>query len=140
MTKTAIVSGGFDPVHVGHIDLFNKSKYLLGVNELIVILNTDAFLVKKKKKWFMPFEERRIVLENLRMVDLVFASVDKNETVCESLKELRRVRPIDDLFFCNGGDRTDGANTPEHLVCAELGMHTVYGLGEKIQSSSWLTQ
>ena len=55
-------------------------------------------------------------------------------------KEIRRLRPVDELFFCNGGDRTNGTNTPEHSVCAELGMHTIYGLGDKIQSSSWLIQ
>tara|TARA_Y100000310_G_C20583130_1_gene764001 strand:+ start:741 stop:1163 length:423 start_codon:yes stop_codon:yes gene_type:complete len=140
MRKTAIVSGGFDPLHVGHIELFNKAKNLLGADELIAILNTDDFLIRKKSEYFMPFEERRGILENLRMIDLVFRSVDEDETVCESLRELRRFRPMDALFFCNGGDRTDGTNTPEHLVCAELDMHTIYGLGEKIQSSSWLIQ
>ena len=88
----------------------------------------------------MPFEERYVILDNLKMIDLVFCSIDEDETVCESLRELSRLRPVDELFFCNGGDRTDGTNTPEHSVCAELGMHTIYGLGGKIQSSSWLIQ
>ena len=140
MKKIAIVSGGFDPVHIGHIELFNKSKDLLGADELIAILNTDDFLVRKKGEYFMPFEERCAILENLRMIDLVFGSIDKDETVCGSLSEIRRLRPVDELFFCNGGDRTDGTNTPEHNTCAELGMHTIYGLGKKIQSSSWLIQ
>jgi cytidyltransferase-like protein len=140
MKKIAIVSGGFDPLHVGHIELFNKSKRLLGADELIAILNTDDFLIRKKKEYFMPFDERRDILENLSVIDLVFPSVDEDETVCESLRELRRFRPVDALFFCNGGDRTDGTNTPEHSVCAELSMNTIYGLGKKIQSSSWLIQ
>ena len=140
MKKVAIVSGGFDPIHIGHIELFNKSKHLLGADELIAILNSDDFLIRKKKEYFMPFEERCVILENLRAIDLVFGSIDGDETVCESLRELRRLRPVDELFFCNGGDRTDGTNTPEHSVCAELGMHTIYGLGEKIQSSSWLIE
>ena len=105
MRKIAIVSGGFDPVHIGHIELFNKSKHLLGADELIAILNSDDFLVRKKGEYFMPYEERCAILENLRMINLVFGSVD-----------------------------------PEHEVCAELGMHTIYGLGDKIQSSSWLLQ
>ena len=140
MRKIAIVSGGFDPVHIGHIELFNKSKHLLGADELIAILNTDDFLVRKKGEYFMPYEERCAILENLRMINLVFGSVDQDSTVCESLREIRRIRPVDELFFCNGGDRTDGTNTPEHEVCAELNIHTIYGLGDKIQSSSWLLQ
>ena len=140
MRKIAIVSGGFDPVHIGHIELFNKSKHLLGADELIAILNTDDFLVRKKGEHFMPYEERSVILENLRMIDLVFGSVDKDSTVCESLRQIRALRPVDELLFCNGGDRTDGTNTPEHGVCAELGIHTIYGLGDKIQSSSWLIQ
>lgn len=140
MKKVAIVSGGFDPVHIGHIELFNKSKHLLGADQLTAILNSDDFLIRKKKEYFMPYEERSVILENLRMIDLVFGSIDKDETVCDSLREIRRLRPVDELFFCNGGDRTDGTNTPEHSVCAELGIHTIYGLGDKIQSSSWLIQ
>jgi cytidyltransferase-like protein len=134
----AIVSGGFDPLHVGHIELLNKARE---IGSLIVILNNDDFLIRKKGKPFMPFDQRKIILENLQMVDLVIHSLDKDDTVCASLEKLSELRKEVDaeLYFCNGGDRTSGENTPEHELCEKLGIKTVYGLGEKIQSSSWLT-
>ena len=141
--KISIVSGGFDPLHVGHIELLNKAKKLSG--ELVVILNTDDFLTKKKGKPFMKFEERKLILENLSCVDLVVGSVDTDDTVCKTLEDLASLRTKlpngeqwEKLYFCNGGDRTDGTNTPEHLTCQRLGIESVYGLGEKIQSSSML--
>ena len=65
--KIAIVSGGFDPIHVGHVELLNKASRL--ANGLVVILNTDEFLTEKKGKPFMKFEERKVILENIRSVD-----------------------------------------------------------------------
>ena len=136
--KVSIVSGGFDPIHVGHIELFHSAREL--ADELWVILNTDEFLANKKGKPFMPFDERRIILKNLQVVDLVVPSVDKDDTVRATLKKLRKVAlPSDTLMFCNGGDRTSGENTPEHKLCKKIDIETIYGLGDKIQSSSWLT-
>ena len=136
--RVSIVSGGFDPIHVGHIELFHSAKEL--ADELWVILNTDEFLTNTKGKPFMPFDERRIILKNLKVVNLVVPSIDKDQTVCETLRKLRKVAlPTDELLFCNGGDRVDGDTTPEHNVCNVIGIETVYGLGEKVQSSSWLT-
>lgn len=137
--KIAIVSGGFDPLHVGHIELFNKAR---DVGVLIVILNNDDFLTRKKGKPFMPFEERKAILESLQMIDLVVPSVDEDDTVCVTLEKLASLRDgVDaELYFCNGGDRTSGENTPEHELCEKLEIRTVYDLGEKIQSSSWLTK
>lgn len=137
--KVSIVSGGFDPVHVGHIELFEKARELS--DELWVILNTDGFLANKKGKPFMPFEERRKILKSLRVVDVVIPCVDKDQTVCKTLKKLKKTTAVTntELLFCNGGDRTSGKNTPEHKLCEEVGIKTVYGLGDKIQSSSWLT-
>jgi|TARA_R110000751_G_scaffold266916_3_gene365912 cytidyltransferase-like protein len=136
--KVSIVSGGFDPIHVGHIELFERAKALS--DELWVILNTDEFLTNKKGSPFMPFGERRKILKSLRVVNLVVPCIDKDQTVCETLKKLTKVASSsDELFFCNGGDRTSGKDTPEHNVCNEIGIETVYGLGEKVQSSSWLT-
>ena len=141
--NASIVSGGFDPLHVGHIELLNKAKKL--TEGLVVILNTDDFLTQKKGKPFMKFEERKIILENLSCVDLVVGSVDTDNTVCKTLEDLASLRTQlpngeewEKLYFCNGGDRTDGTNTPEHVTCERLGIEPVYGLGEKIQSSSWL--
>jgi cytidyltransferase-like protein len=135
----AIVSGGFDPLHVGHIELFNKARK---IGPLLVVLNSDDFLTKKKGKPFMPFEERKIIIENLQMVDLVIPSVDEDDTVCATIEKLASLRDEVDaeLYFCNGGDRTSGENTPEHRLCEKLGINTVYGLGDKIQSSSWLVK
>ena len=123
--KVSIVSGGFDPLHVGHIELFNKARK---IGPLLVVLNSDDFLTKKKGKPFMPFEERKIILEN--------------GTVCATIEKLASLRDEVDaeLYFCNGGDRTSGENTPEHRLCEKLGINTVYGLGDKIQSSSWLVK
>ena len=135
--KVSIVSGGFDPVHVGHIELFEKARELS--DELWVILNTDEFLANKKGKPFMPFGERRKIIKSLRMVDAVIPCIDQDQTVCKTLKRLSKVAPNDKLFFCNGGDRVNGEVTPEHKLCEEMGIETIYGLGDKIQSSSWLT-
>ena len=137
--KVSIVSGGFDPLHVGHIELFERAREKS--DELWVILNTDDFLTNKKGKPFMPFNERKKILKSLRVVDVVIPCVDKDQTVCKTLKKLKKTTAVTDteLFFCNGGDRTSGKNTPEHKLCEEIGIKTVYGLGEKIQSSSWLT-
>jgi D-beta-D-heptose 7-phosphate kinase/D-beta-D-heptose 1-phosphate adenosyltransferase len=134
--KVAIVSGGFDPLHVGHVELINRARKIS--DGVIVILNTDEFLIKKKGKPFMKFEERKTILENLRSVNLVIKCVDKDQTVCETLRQLAKLRDGEELFFCNGGDRNDPNNAPEHKVCEEIGIKTVYDLGEKIQSSSWL--
>ena len=137
--KISIVSGGFDPVHVGHIDLFEKARDISDI--LIVILNSDDFLARKKEKPFMGFNERRRILESLSVVDIVVPCLDLDDTVCETLKKLSTLDDaiFSELCFCNGGDRTGGENTPEHKTCEELGIETVYGLGNKVQSSSWLT-
>ena len=141
--KIAIVSGGFDPLHVGHVELMQKARCL--ADALVVIMNDDDFLTRKKGKPFMPFEERKKIVENIRYVDMAVKCIDKDQTVCETLKGLASCRtllagqPYEKLLFCNGGDRTSGENTPEHALCLELGIESVYGLGDKIQSSSWLT-
>lgn len=140
--KIAIVSGGFDPIHIGHIELIKRAREIS--DGIVVILNTDQFLTTKKGKPFMPFFERKIILESIKYVDLVVKCVDEDQTVCQTLRGLASCRtlinnkPYETLMFCNGGDRTSGLNTPEHQVCEELGIESVYGLGDKIQSSSWL--
>ncbi len=125
-----VVSGYFDPVHVGHIEMFERARGL--GDKLIVILNSDAQAVMKKGKPFMKESERKKILESLRFVDEVFVSIDKDRSVCESL------RAVNPDIFANGGDRfTD--EVPETKICRELGIKIVDGLGEKIQSSSNLT-
>jgi cytidyltransferase-like protein len=137
--KIAIISGGFDPIHVGHIELMEKAKSI--ADSLVVIVNDDDFLTRKKGKSFMPLKERIKIVRSIKYVDMAIKSVDKDQTVCETLKGLASCKTSNEkLLFCNGGDRTSGENTPEHKLCLELGIEPVYGLGDKIQSSSWLTK
>lgn len=141
--KIAIISGGFDPIHIGHIELMQKARSL--ADALIVIVNDDQFLIQKKGKPFMQFDERIKIVQNIRYVDMAIKCIDKDQTVCETLRGLASCRtliagqPYESLLFCNGGDRTSGENTPEHNLCLDLGIKPIYGLGDKIQSSSWLT-
>ncbi len=136
----AVVSGGFDPVHVGHLELFNKARQV--ADELHVIVNNDNFLKRKKIKPFMGLEERMAIIEAFKAVDEVVESIDEDDTVCATLAWLVALNKskYEEIYFCNGGDRTDGTNTPEHQLCEELGINSVYGLGDKIQSSSWLLE
>ena len=138
--KLAIVSGGFDPLHVGHLELIEKSKSIS--DDVLAIINTDEFLTNKKGKPFMPFVERIKIVQALKPIAFTFKSIDKDQTVCESIKSVynKYKDQYDEIIFCNGGDRTSGANTPEHQLCEQIGVQLLYGLGDKIQSSSWLTQ
>jgi D-beta-D-heptose 7-phosphate kinase/D-beta-D-heptose 1-phosphate adenosyltransferase len=127
--KTIVVSGGLDPIHVGHVKMI-KAAAKLGV--VTVVLNSDAWLIRKKGYVFMPFKERKYLLEQLKGVHEVSAVDDTDGTVCEALK---RLKPD---MFGNGGDRTS-ENTPEGNVCNKLNIDMIWNLGgEKIQSSSGL--
>ena len=136
--KLAIVSGWFDPVHVGHIELCNKARNM--ADSLFVIVNNDAFLERKKGRAFMPLKERIAIMQSLKGVEVALESVDEDDTVCETLTWLRAAyKPkFEEMLFCNGGDRVEGGDTPEHELCLKIGIKPVYGLGDKIQSSSWL--
>lgn len=128
--KKVAVSGGFDPLHVGHINLFKDAKKL--GDYLVVILNSDEFLMTKKKYIFMPFEQRKEMIESIRWVDEVVPCIDKDQTVCQTL---RKIKPD---IFANGGDRNK-KNIPEVAICQEIGAQMVFNIGGgKIQSSSWL--
>ena len=133
--KTVVaVSGGFDPLHMGHIKYLKKAKSL--GDELVVILNTDDFLKKKKGYVFMPYIERKQILQSIKYVDRVIRCVDKDQTVARTLELLRP------HIFAKGGDRTI-ENIPEAEIdiCRKLGVKVVLGVGGgKIQSSSWLTK
>ena len=137
--KIVVVSGGFDPVHVGHIRLFKGAKAL--GDKLIAIVNNDEFLTRKKGFVFMPFDQRQEVLESVRFVDEVFASPDKDDSVCESLKAIRNAHKDDEIIFANGGDRESSKSIREAEACKELNIEMAFGVGgtDKPQSSSWLT-
>ena len=129
--RTIVVSGGFDPIHVGHIRMIRAAA---SYGEVTVVVNSDDWLMRKKGYVFMPFEERCEVLQAIREVSDTASVDDTDNTVCEAL---RRFKPA---MFGNGGDRTD-KNTPEQDVCEELGIHMVFGLGGgKVQSSTELVE
>ncbi|MBI4094373.1 MAG: adenylyltransferase/cytidyltransferase family protein [Candidatus Liptonbacteria bacterium] len=131
------VSGGFDPVHVGHVRLFEAAKAL--GDELVVILNNDHWLKKKKGAVFMPQEERAEIIQALAAVDRVVVTAHEPDpadmSVCDALKV---VRPH---IFANGGDRKEGT-IPEDGVCREMNCTMTFGVGRggKVQSSSELLQ
>jgi cytidyltransferase-like protein len=127
------VSGGFDPIHPGHVRLFKEAKAL--GDKLVVILNNDHWLQKKKKFSFMPAKERKEVIESIKYVDEVIVSRHKHDPEDMSVtEELRRLKPD---IFANGGDRTK-KNVPEDAVCKRIGCKMIFnvGAGGKIQSSS----
>ena len=136
--KLAIVSGGFDPVHVGHLEFFERARAM--ADELFVIVNDDEYLKRKKGKPFIPFQERMTIVQALKPVTLPIESIDEGDTVTKTLQWVRALykSKFSEMIFCNGGDRTYEGNTPEYQACLELGIEPVFGLGEKIQSSSWL--
>jgi cytidyltransferase-like protein len=127
----ACVSGYFDPIHIGHIEYFKKSKGV--ADKLMVIVNNDDQAILKKGKAFMPAEERMKIIQELKCVDYVVLSVDTDRTVCKTLATVEP-RPT---YFCNGGDQNNNS-IPESAICNELGIELLDGFGEKIQSSSWL--
>lgn len=129
-----MVSGYFDPIHVGHLEYLQNAKKVGGEKaHLIVIVNNDEQAALKKGKAFMPGKERVKIVEALRCVDEVHLACDKDRTCVESIRALKPVPHM----FCNGGDQTN-QSIPEAPVCNELGIELVDGLGDKIQSSSWL--
>jgi len=135
--KIVAVSGGFDPIHVGHVRMFNEAKKL--GDKLVVILNNDNWLKKKKGFVFMSQKERKEIIRGLRSVDdVVLTGHEKNSKDMSVCKELRKLRPD---IFVNGGDRKpDGDPVPEVAVCNNAGIKMVYNIGKggKMQSSSWL--
>lgn len=134
---TVAVSGGFDPLHVGHVRMFAKAKAL--GDRLVVILNNDNWLELKKGFAFMPDKERKELIENIKSVDKVVLSFHKKGTKDMSIcNELKKVKPD---IFANGGDRTHD-NIPEVPVCEALGTKMVFNIGHggKVQSSSWLLE
>ncbi|MDP3710679.1 MAG: adenylyltransferase/cytidyltransferase family protein [bacterium] len=129
------VSGGFDPIHIGHVRLFREAKKL--GDKLIVILNNDNWLIKKKGYVFMSQEERKELLKALSVVDeVILTSHDPNSSDMSVCRELKKIKPD---VFANGGDRKLD-NIPEVTICKQIGCKMVFGLGRggKVQSSSWL--
>lgn len=138
MTTIVVVSGGFDPIHSGHIRLIKEAR-LLG-DQLIVGINSDEWLTRKKGRAFMPWQERLCVLNNLSSVDEVYTFDDSDNTACHLLQQVRAHYPLAQIVFANGGDRTD-KNIPETSI-VDANIKFVFGVGgfEKSNSSSWILQ
>ena len=133
--KLIVVSGGFDPIHSGHIAYFKSAKS--HGDKLIVALNSDAWLEKKKGKFFMPFDERKAIIESIKFVDQVIGFKDDTKGSCiNALEEIKKLHPNDDIYFANGGDR-DKKNIPEMSV-SDINFIFSVGGDDKKNSSSWI--
>lgn len=130
--KIVLVTGGFDPLHSGHISCLTSAKEL--GDRLIVGLNSDSWLERKKGRAFMPITERVKIIENLKMVDGIILFNDNDDTAIEAIRNVKMLYPGDEIIFANGGDRTID-NIPE-LV--EKDVIFKFGVGgyAKVQSSS----
>ena len=137
--KAIIVSGYFNPVHRGHLDLFNNAKAY--GDKLWVIVNSDLQRKLKGSKEFMNEDERMQIVSSLKMVNLTMVSIDEDSTVIETIRALYTKAISKDpkykLAFANGGDQTNDS-IPEAAICRHLGIELIENLGNKIQSSSWL--
>jgi len=134
--KAIIVSGYFNPLHKGHIEYFHKAK--AHGDLLFVIVNNDQQRALKGSKEFMLEEERVLIVSELSVSDKVFLSIDQDRTVCATLEKINKEFSKQfELYFANGGDQNN-QSIPELPVCEQLGINLLEGMGDKIQSSSWL--
>ena len=134
--KAIIVSGYFNPLHKGHLELFEKAKEK--GDELWVIINNDMQRELKGSKAFMDENERFLIVSAIKLVDKAIISIDKNKTQNETLSFLAdQNNQKFEIYFANGGDQ-DNKSIPEKLICKQKGIVLIDGLGDKIQSSSWI--
>jgi len=138
MKKMVIVSGYFNPLHKGHLELFHRAKTYGTGDKLLVIVNSDYQRLLKGSKEFQDEMERLMIIRNLRVVDESMISIDKDKTQCATLKYLSDIYSNEyQLFFANGGDQNN-ESIPEAQVCLDNEIKLIDGLGAKVQSSSWL--
>ena len=136
MQKIIIVSGYFNPIHKGHLEYFINAKAKGDL--LFVIVNSDHQRVLKGSKEFQKEDERLSIVQHIKEVDQAFLSIDQDRTVCKTLEFLhQQFGNTYCLAFANGGDQNNNS-IPETLICSVLGIELIDGLGDKIQSSSWL--
>jgi len=134
--KAIIVSGYFNPIHKGHLEYFQNAKKLADV--LFVIVNNDHQRALKQSKEFQLEQERMAIVSSLRVVDKAILSIDTDRTVCATIASIANNYGQDyDFAFANGGDQNNNT-IPERPICEKMGISLLDGLGDKIQSSSWL--
>lgn len=132
--KLVIVSGFFNPLHGGHLDMIQAAAKL--GDRLLVIVNNDAQQILKKDKIILPQENRYRLMTALRDVDEVMLAVDQDPPVIETLGIIAKTHPYDKLIFANGGDRDSEKAIPETEVCREYGIEMVFGVGGTVKSDS----
>ena len=134
--KAIIVSGYFNPIHKGHLEYFNNAKAM--AYQLFVIVNNDHQRELKGSREFQDENERMTIVSNIKAVDKAILSIDTDRTVCATIKMIAEEFGSEyDLGFANGGDQNNDS-IPEVPICKEVGIGLIEGLGDKIQSSSWL--
>tara|TARA_B100000902_G_scaffold63658_1_gene70415 strand:- start:9026 stop:9448 length:423 start_codon:yes stop_codon:yes gene_type:complete len=134
--KAIIVSGYFNPIHKGHIEYFHNAKKK--GDKLIIIVNNDYQRNLKGSKQFMDEGERLLIINELKVTDYSYIAVDKDRSVRQTIKKIFNELGGDyELYFANGGDQSN-EEVPEKEICDKLGVSMIDGLGDKIQSSSWL--
>lgn len=134
--RASIVSGYFNPLHVGHLRMMAEARELTG--HLIVIVNNDAQQMRKKGRIILPLDDRMEIVRALRVTDEAVAAEDDDATVRRTLRAIRESHPDTGLVFANGGDRSSAARISEADVCEELGIELRFGVGgeEKADSST----
>jgi len=134
--KAIIVSGYFNPIHKGHLEYFNNAKAM--ADQLFVIVNNDHQRELKGSREFQDENERMIIVSNIKAVDKAILSIDTDRTVCATIKMIAEQLGSEfELGFANGGDQNNDT-IPERTICEEMNVALIDGLGDKIQSSSWL--
>ena len=136
MKKIVLVTGGFDPIHSGHIAYFEAAKKL--GDKLVVGINSDSWLERKKGRSFMPINERVAIIQSLKVVDHAILFNDDDGSAIEAIKNVQLLYPNDEIIFANGGDRT-ALNIPE-MIMANVVFKFGVGGEDKSNSSSWILE
>ena len=130
-----------NPLHRGHVEYFRRAKEFAGEGGLVyAIVNTDHQAILKKGYSFVPEDDRLAIIGAIRYIDKAFLSIDTDRTVCKTLEWIIEQESMKPTHFANGGDVTPDAPCPEEVVCRKHNIELVYGLGDKVQSSTWIIE